>query len=125
MKDSIRIVDYTTSGPVLEYPVSYLSEKLLELVSRLEDKRNEYLNKVKNNIEDVEDAVLVMAALTSNTPLEGKFSDIQDYLKHSSKLSNKIETIYTFLNNFNNLKTMSGITTWVKLTKEQAQEFGL
>lgn len=122
---NIRIIDYTSNGPILEYPVSYLSGKLLELVSRLENKRNEYLDKVKNNLTDLDDAVLSMAALTSNTQLEGKYSDIQDYLKHASQLSSKIETIYTFLSNYNGLKEMKNAEIWIKVTVEQAKEFGL
>lgn len=125
MKDNIRIIDYTANGPVLEYSVSYLSEKLLELVNRLETKRNEFLDKVKSNLDDLDDAVIAMAALTAGTELEGKHSDIQDHLNHAVKLSKKIETLYTFLSNFNNLKEMNGVSTWVKLTVDQAREFGL
>lgn len=125
MSNSIRIVDYTQNGPILEYSVSYLSEHLLNIVSLLETQRNEYLDKVKANLTDLDDAVLAIAALLSNTLVQGKHADIQDYLNHYVILSNKIVRIYTFLNNFNNLKAMPGVNSWVKLTVEQAKEFGL
>lgn len=126
MSDKIRVIDYTvSSGLFVEIPMEVLRAQLVELMDRLERERNNFLDIAKSNLEDIETAVLLMLNHQTGMPLSGKAALAQDAINRAVELDNKNRKITAFANSYQMLEVRLGMPHIIKLTLEQAREFGL
>jgi hypothetical protein len=126
MSEKIRLIDYTTSGFFVEIPMEVLRASLYESITKAEAERSKFLDIAKENLEDVDTAVLVLLSINTKLSLSGKAAVVQDAINRATIEDNKVNRLTSFSNSYEMLNTkLNGLPHIIKLTPEQAKEFGL
>ncbi len=119
MSAPVRMMDLTKELFV-EMGSTELQLQLRNYAIVVREKRDAFLEEVETLVKDKEEAVVLLAAVTSNMPLTGKAAQIQDLLKRAAVLTDKMNRITTFANNYAQVPPCV-----IRMSYELAQDFGL
>lgn len=122
MDKKVRVADLT-DGIFYEISLDEVLTQLYETTKRLVEERNVLLTQITEQLEDLEEAVAIMAVIREGENFSAKAALIDGLLAEVTRLSDRITDLKTASDRFSSMRKLMAATL-IRVTPEQAKNYG-